>query len=266
MKNKLVVFMSAMAILMSTVAISSTTASAASGTNVPSDFDASFYADTYPDLKEAIGTDAEALYNHYVQFGQKEGRLPNAQGKLSSASSSTTATGNSTSVSNNNSSFYVADDVNYLRASYLSNWGSYTIGQVDKWGNGDPAVGFTRQDYSSDPFYISLRSELEAFIKEAGKTIHASYYSRSTCYIGNSDDSKYYHNLVNNLHVDLLKSGILSNGVFMIIPADGMAHINAYGLDYNVSVFINDHTLDKADIAAHPEIKGYYNKESLSGE
>ena len=41
-------------------------------------FDAEFYANTYPDVKAAFGTDETALYNHYLMFGMKEGRLPYA--------------------------------------------------------------------------------------------------------------------------------------------------------------------------------------------
>ncbi len=37
-------------------------------------FDAEFYAKEYPDVFEAFGNDEEALYNHYIQFGIKEGR------------------------------------------------------------------------------------------------------------------------------------------------------------------------------------------------
>ena len=39
-------------------------------------FDAEFYAETYEDVKEAIGEDEEALYQHYLEHGKKEGRLP----------------------------------------------------------------------------------------------------------------------------------------------------------------------------------------------
>ncbi len=40
-------------------------------------FDASYYAAKYPDVVEALGTDYNALYNHYVTFGIKEGRYQN---------------------------------------------------------------------------------------------------------------------------------------------------------------------------------------------
>lgn len=42
------------------------------------DFDPVFYAAAYADVAAAVGTDVEALYNHYITFGQKEGRLPYA--------------------------------------------------------------------------------------------------------------------------------------------------------------------------------------------
>ena len=33
-----------------------------------------YYADTYSDLKNAFGTNQDALYNHYLEYGKKEGR------------------------------------------------------------------------------------------------------------------------------------------------------------------------------------------------
>ena len=41
-------------------------------------FDPAFYAATYPDVAAAMGTDPAMLYQHYVQFGKAEGRLPYA--------------------------------------------------------------------------------------------------------------------------------------------------------------------------------------------
>ena len=39
-------------------------------------FDAEFYAATYPDVVAALGTSEQALYNHYLNNGIHEGRLP----------------------------------------------------------------------------------------------------------------------------------------------------------------------------------------------
>ena len=41
-------------------------------------FDAEYYAQTYPDVVNLLGTDKEILYNHYVTNGMQEGRLPYA--------------------------------------------------------------------------------------------------------------------------------------------------------------------------------------------
>ncbi len=40
------------------------------------DFDPAFYAALYPDVVAVLGTDANALYTHYVTYGMKEGRYP----------------------------------------------------------------------------------------------------------------------------------------------------------------------------------------------
>lgn len=45
-------------------------------------FDYGFYAITYTDVSEALGTSHEALLNHYLTFGVKEGRYPNVDAAL----------------------------------------------------------------------------------------------------------------------------------------------------------------------------------------
>ena len=41
-------------------------------------FDSQFYASKYPDVKKAYGTDADALFSHFINNGMKEGRMINA--------------------------------------------------------------------------------------------------------------------------------------------------------------------------------------------
>jgi len=48
-------------------------------TNAATAFDANYYFAKYPDIAVAIGFDPQALFNHYQEFGMKEGRFPNAQ-------------------------------------------------------------------------------------------------------------------------------------------------------------------------------------------
>ena len=43
---------------------------------MPAKFNPAFYAAKYADVRAAFGTNAEALYNHYITCGQREGRMP----------------------------------------------------------------------------------------------------------------------------------------------------------------------------------------------
>ena len=44
--------------------------------NATGKFDPNYYAAAYPDVVAVLGTEAQALYNHYLAYGMKEGRLP----------------------------------------------------------------------------------------------------------------------------------------------------------------------------------------------
>ena len=55
-------------------------------------FDPVFYAQNNPDVVAAFGTSANALYNHYVNYGRKEGRLPAAPGTTVAASNAAAST------------------------------------------------------------------------------------------------------------------------------------------------------------------------------
>ena len=41
-------------------------------------FDSAYYAARYPDLRAAFGTDANKLFDHFVNYGIKEGRVASA--------------------------------------------------------------------------------------------------------------------------------------------------------------------------------------------
>lgn len=43
-----------------------------------SEFDPVYYAAAYPDVAAAVGTEPEALWNHYLAYGMAEGRCPYA--------------------------------------------------------------------------------------------------------------------------------------------------------------------------------------------
>ena len=67
---------------------STTTAAAHAATVSASDFNYIGYADKYPDLKAVYGYDAAALYNHFINYGQKEGRTFPAVGTTAVAAAS----------------------------------------------------------------------------------------------------------------------------------------------------------------------------------
>lgn len=68
-------------------------------------FDAIYYAQAYPDVVAAVGTDPNALYKHYLIFGRGEGRYPTnpeMNGISQNISAPKTATVLSNPVRNNN--------------------------------------------------------------------------------------------------------------------------------------------------------------------
>ena len=76
MKKKVV----AVILMMSMIAGSSLTVCAAPKTMEDGTvFDAEYYAQMYPDVVTELGTNADALYQHYVNFGKAEGRQAEGQ-------------------------------------------------------------------------------------------------------------------------------------------------------------------------------------------
>ena len=53
--------------------------------NAESDFDPDYYASIYPDVVNVLGTDPQVLYNHFLEYGMKEGRIPYREAQPGSA-------------------------------------------------------------------------------------------------------------------------------------------------------------------------------------
>ena len=64
-------------VLSAAVVLAAVNVASVSAASLKDCFDADFYASAYVDVKEAFGHDADALYQHYVQFGMNEGRQSN---------------------------------------------------------------------------------------------------------------------------------------------------------------------------------------------
>lgn len=91
MNSKKIVSMIGAAVVAASMALSSLPVCAAV-TTMPDGgkFDAAYYAATYPDVVAALGTNANALYQHYKTFGAKEGRQPYAAGTSTAATTNVT--------------------------------------------------------------------------------------------------------------------------------------------------------------------------------
>jgi hypothetical protein len=72
--------------------------------DIPDWFDASFYASQYPDVVNALGNSAEALYNHYVNCGKSEGRMANANDTNAKAEVAQTTPADTSSADSGNGS------------------------------------------------------------------------------------------------------------------------------------------------------------------
>lgn len=109
-------------------------------------FDAEYYASTYADVKEALGTDEVMLYKHYLDYGKKEGRKPTADNEQS-------LNQGSTEVSNSSGLTFEESDRNYLIAATIANGGEHVEGEW--WSS---TYNFVRKDYTADPRYQELKA------------------------------------------------------------------------------------------------------------
>ena len=109
-------------------------------------FDAEYYANTYQDVKEALGTDEKVLYKHYLDYGKNEGRKPVGNSEQSLNQSSIV-------VSNSSGLTFEESDRNYLIAATIANGGEHVEGEW--WSS---TYNFVRKDYTADPRYQELKA------------------------------------------------------------------------------------------------------------
>ena len=98
-----------------------------------------YYADTYSDLKNAFGYDADALYNHYITYGKGEGR------RISQYVKGDSFTGNA------NKTIYAGWYAQGYTISYNSNGGTGTMASDVVKTGGTPTIKaneFTKKGYT----------------------------------------------------------------------------------------------------------------------
>lgn len=210
-------------------------------------FDAEYYAETYPDVVAAFGTDSLLLYQHYINFGQKEGRLPYDPAQLQTAN-----------ITEQSDSLIESGDENYLRLNYMSgNYDYYYDGEEMAFWHPDPAKRLVRQDMRSDPYYQAIRNEIIAFMAANPDAEEVTYYSN---YLYNPrvwDTEKHYYQVRQNLSIDLVKEGIVKCCYLLENPADGMCRGSSNDYDRITIGYIN-RGIHKKLLDRHPELAGYY--------
>lgn len=216
-------------------------------------FDAEYYAETYLDVVAAFGTDSTLLYQHYMNFGQNEGRLPYNPIQLQSAN-----------ITEQSDSLIEPGDENYLRLNYMSAYYDYYYdGEEMSFWHPDPAKRLIRQDMRSDPYYQIIRNEVIAYMATQPDAKRITYYSNYLYNPKTWESDKHYEQVRLNLSIDLVKEGIVKCCYFFVNPADGVCRASTNDYDRVTIGYINDDIHENL-LQRHPELAGYYdNLQSL---
>ncbi len=227
-------------------------------------FDAEYYAQSNPDVAAVLGTDKNALYQHYLNYGKAEGRLAYAEIQ--------------NTVIPTDSVLIEAGDENYLRMGYLMSGFDYSLTPVTEneyytFENGtvvahreplktprisDPAADFVRSDWSKDSRYQAIKNAIIQMISEKGagaeidgETLNFTQYPRS------KEERNTLDQLLKNLSVDLMKSGILESCYLSWSSADGYLYFEKWGYEMAVDIFANEVQATTSQYDKHPEIWNY---------
>lgn len=196
-------------------------------------FDAAYYAEQNPDVTAEVGNDKNLLYQHYVSFGKAEGRKP-----YQDTGTDTVAIQNETAylqcltnglpmfpaevTAKNN--LTVPVHMEPLDGHYLM----YTNVVTRTYFGTDGS----RKDYSNDPIYLAARDYIVEWLNnkdnEKGREIDIPI----TFICHDKDEFDYFYNMVDNLEIDLHKSGVCKNrSLYMgLTSEDGKSYVTSpYG-------------------------------------
>lgn len=228
-------------------------------------FDAEYYAQNNLDVAAVLGTNKDVLYQHYLKFGKAEGRQ--AYEVLQNT------------VTPSGSVLIEAGDENYLRMGYLMSGFDYDLiprtervyytNENGEWVEhrepletpwvSDPAADFVRSDWSGDPRYQALKNEIEQKLLEKGAELNGEVLS-FTQYPTSEEENNALQQLLKNLSVDLMKSGVVDSCYLSWISADGYLYFDKWGYEKAVNVFANKNDATTSQYDKHPEIWSYMKK------
>ena len=128
-------------------------------------FDAEYYAKTYPDVASAIGTDENALYQHYATMGKAEGRKP-----IADAQPAETVT-----------SVPHLDEVLAKTQLFFDNGGGLTANENDHYNNSDiilleGIIETSVNSYIEPILEVCARNGFKDLVK-ADRTLHPELFS-----------------------------------------------------------------------------------------
>ncbi len=263
MKKTLVAIMTATMVLNSSLTVFAAPETMPDGTI----FDAEYYAQNNPDVVAVLGTDKNVLYQHYLNFGKSEGRQAYKETPDAAVSA--------------NSVLIEAGDENYLRMGRLMSGFDYSLiprtervyytEENGQWVEhrepletpwvSDPAAVFVRSDWSGDPRYHAIKNELIQKLMEKGAGTEIEGLTLSfTQYPTSEEEFNELDQLLDNLSVDLMKSGIVDSCYLTWGSADGYIYFDTWGHEIAVDVFANCNSATTSQYDKHPEIWSYMNK------
>lgn len=214
-------------------------------------FDPQYYAETYPDVVAALGTDETMLYSHYVQWGKAEGRLP--YGEVSNVVQPNSVPAENAEPITPPSTIKVeAGDEKYLIAAEIANGGDYVEGA---WWS--PIEGFVRKDYSYDARYHQLKAWIILTVLENQGAKDLQVEVPYSYLVSSTDESIELTNMTKNLAVDLMKEGHCKNIKMNILPVDGTIRASVVGREWYHKCYIDMTRAVPSIVRKHPELKGY---------
>lgn len=203
-------------------------------------FDAEYYAENNPDVVAVFGTDKNALYSHYVNFGRAEGRQP-YESKASDTVVKETGENHLGALTTdlpvfseeirNKNNLLVPVNIEPLDGHYLkyTNLANRTYFYTNGW----------RKDYSNDLIYLAYRDYIvEWLIANQNNEDNRHIEIPITFMPRSREELAYFCNLTDNLEIDLHKSEICKDlTLFMgVTNADGLARFGDY-FNYDHIIF-----------------------------
>ncbi|MDE6949589.1 MAG: hypothetical protein K2P64_01500 [Lachnospiraceae bacterium] len=196
-------------------------------------FDAGYYAQENQDVVAVVGTDRNALYQHYLALGKTEGR----KAYSSDAAVTVQPIRSRTECLTAQLPVFPAEVTarnNVLVPVVLEPTDGQYLCHTNVVTRTEFGLDGSRRDYSNDPIYLAARDYIVEWLINNGDNENNRNIDipiRFVCY--SYDDVNYFINLVNNLEIDLHKSEICKDKTLYMgtNPASGNGQVVPFGFE-----------------------------------